>query len=169
MLKQWRLLNALSIVFLHALFFNAFGCRTWDLLRFFSTKRFLQKIDARWRERSPGKRGQVRRIGDWAFLNFFVTFFFQEKKVWIKISIFAKPNKPQMLKGKLHITYDTFVINMMSSRLLYTSGITNPYTKVCRIFMVLRFAIEKSTGLSFTFSSLPTAINPTRRIIAAIL
>ena len=52
---------------------------------------------------------------------------------------------------------------MMSSSLLYTSGITNPYTKVCRIFMVLRFAIEKSTGLSLTFSSLPTAINPTRR------
>ena len=32
--------------------------------------------------------------------------------------------------------------------------------------MVLRFAIEKSTGLSFTFSSLPTAINPTRRKIS---
>ena len=25
---------------------------------------FCQKIDARWRERSPGKRGQVRWIGD---------------------------------------------------------------------------------------------------------
>ena len=25
---------------------------------------FCQKIDARWHERSPGKRGQVRRIGD---------------------------------------------------------------------------------------------------------
>ena len=28
------------------------------------TKRFLQKIDARWAERSPGKRGLVGWIGD---------------------------------------------------------------------------------------------------------
>ena len=48
---------------IHALFFNAFGCHTWDLLRFFSTKRFLQKIDARWAEQLPGKRGLVGWIG----------------------------------------------------------------------------------------------------------
>ena len=42
----------------------------------------------------------------------------------------------------------------MLRRLLYTSGITNPYTKACRIT---------------TFSSLPTAINPTRRVILLII
>ena len=60
------------------------------------TKRFFAKIVWWGHERSPGKLGQVRRIGDEetasgrfdseaenkkAFLNFFVTFFFQEKKV----------------------------------------------------------------------------------------
>jgi len=57
---------------------------------------FSQKSVARWQERSPGKRGHVRWIGDEetasgrfdseaenkkAFLKFFVTFFFQKKKV----------------------------------------------------------------------------------------
>ena len=57
---------------------------------------FCKKSVARWAERSPGKRGIARWIGDEEtasgrfdseaenkklFLNFFVTFFFQEKKV----------------------------------------------------------------------------------------